>query len=182
MSVKQGSKLSWLIQLVEKEGMSLMKRSVMVSYCVVAVLTAIFGMSAATVAQADTPGPHPHYLHALSDLRYARGWLTALGQNNVMGREMDAEVNIDKAIADIKSASIDDGKDLKDHPPIDVTVKHKARLVKALDLLRGVRKDLRVDEDDKKALGWRKKALEHVGLAIDATKQAIKDAINDAGA
>src|SRR5579862_5310722 len=79
-------------------------------------------------ARADTPGEHPHYLRALSDLRYARAWLTALGENNVMGREMDAVVNIDKAIADIKRASIDDGKDLKDHPPVDANLKHKGRL------------------------------------------------------
>jgi hypothetical protein len=121
-------------------------------------------------------------LHALSDLRYARGWLTALGENNVMGRELDAVANIDKAIADIKSASIDDGKDLKFHPPVDVSVKHKARLIKALDLIKGAQADLAVEEDDQKALGWRQKAQQHVQAAIDATNQAIKDAIHDVGA
>ena len=103
--------------------------------------------------RADTPGEHPHYLHALSDLRYARAWLTALGENNVMGREMDAVVNIDKAIGDIKRASIDDGKDLNDHPPVDANLKHKGRLHKAMALLTSARKDLRFDEGDKR-LAW----------------------------
>lgn len=159
-----------------------MKRTWTVSYTLIAAVAAMLAMSLSTVARADTPGPHPHYLHALSDLRMARAWLTALGENNVMGREMDSVGNIDKAIADVKSASIDDGKDLNDHPPVDVKVKHKARLIKALDLLRGAKKDLDYDEDDHKALGWRHKAQKHTQDAINATKQAIKDAISDVGA
>jgi hypothetical protein len=130
-------------------------------------------------ARADTPGEHPHYLRALSDLRYARAWLTALGENNVMGREMDAVVNIDKAIGDIKRASIDDGKDLNDHPPVDAKIKHKGRLHKVMALLSSARKDLRFKEDDKAALGWRKAALEHVNDAAKADKQAINDVRND---
>ena len=130
-------------------------------------------------ARADTPGEHPHYLHALSDLRTARAWLTAAGENNVMGREMDAVVNIDKAIGDIKRASIDDGKDLKDHPPIDAKLKHKGRLHRAEALIVSARKDLQFEEDDKKALGWRKEAIKHVNEAAKADKQAINDVKND---
>lgn len=147
-----------------------------------AALSALLVTGLAGGAKADTPGPHPHYLHALSDLRHARGWLTALGENNVMGREMDAVTNIDKAIDDIHSAAIDDGKDLHDHPPIDTSVKHKRRLIKALDLLKSAHRDLSFDEDDKKALGWRRRAIKHVDDAINATKQAINDALNDTGA
>ncbi len=126
-------------------------------------------------------GPeHPHYLHALSDLRAARGWLTALGENNVMGREMDAVVHIDKSIGEIKRAAIDDGKDLKDHPPIDANIKHKGRLHKAEALLQSALKDLKFEEDDKKALGWRKAAIKNVEDALKADKQAINDVKNDA--
>ena len=141
----------------------------------------LFGLVAGNVsgARADTPGEHPHYLHALSDLRFARAWLTALGENNVMGREMDAVANIDKAIADIKRASIDDGKDLNDHPPVDARLKHKGRLHKALALLDSARKDLRFDETDKAARAWRKPAVAHVTDAIKADKQAITDVRND---
>ena len=132
-----------------------------------------------TGVRADTPGEHPHYLHALSDLRSARAWLTAGGENNVMGREMDAVVNIDKAIGEIKRASIDDGKDLKDHLPIDANLKHKGRLHKAMALLTSARKDLQYEEDDKRALGWRRAALKHVNEAAKADKQAINDVRND---
>ena len=135
-----------------------------------------------TTGTPGTPGPHPHYLHALSDLRDARALLTALGENNVMGRELDAVVNIDKTIAEIKRASIDDGKNLNDHPPVDANIKHKARLIKARKLLDSSLKDLNYDEDDHKALHWREKAIKHDNDAIDATKQTIKDAISDVGA
>ena len=130
-------------------------------------------------ARADTPGEYPHYLHALTDLRFARAWLTAGGANNVMGREMDAVVNIDKAIGEIKRAAIDDGKDLMDHPPIDAGLKHKGRLHKAMALLTSARKDLQFEEDDKQALGWRRAALKHVNDAAKADKQAIIDVKND---
>ena len=130
-------------------------------------------------AWAVTPGEHPHYLHALSDLRAARAWLTAGGENNVMGREMDAVVHIDKAIGEIKRASIDDGKDIQDHPPIDANLKHKGRLHKAMALLTSARKDLQFEEDDKKALGWRKDAVKHVNEAVKADKQAINDVKKD---
>jgi len=122
---------------------------------------------------------HPHYLHALSDLRHARGWLTALGENNVMGREMDAVAKIDKAIGELKRASIDDGKDLKDHPPVDAHAKHKGRLHKSLALLESALRDIKFEEDDMKALGWRKAAIHHVEDAIKANKQAINDVKND---
>lgn len=133
----------------------------------------------AAVGRADTSGEHPHYLHALSDLRAARAWLTTAGANNVMGREMDAVVNIDMAIGDIKRAAIDDGKDLMDHPPIDANLKHKGRLHKAMALLTSARKDLQFVEGDRKALGWRKEALKHVNEAAKADKQAINDVKND---
>jgi hypothetical protein len=132
-----------------------------------------------SVAHAQMPEPHPHYLRALSDLRAARAWLTALGENNVMGREMDAVTNIDKAIADIKQAAIDDGKDLNDHPPIDAHLKHRGRLHRALALINSARKDLRYAEGNPAALGWRKGALKHVNDAARADQQAIRDVRND---
>ncbi|MES1196581.1 MAG: hypothetical protein ABUL58_06520, partial [Steroidobacter sp.] len=72
------------------------------------------------LANADDHG-HPHYLHALSDLRTAR-WLlenrpadgAANAQKAVAVREIDA------AIGEIKRASIDDGRGIHDHAEIDV--------------------------------------------------------------
>ena len=145
-------------------------------------MAAMLAVSSTGVARADTPGPHPHYLHALSDLRHARAWLTALGENNVMGREMDAVANIDKTIADLKQASIDDGKDLNDHPPVDTTIKHGRRLHNALDLLKSARKDIDFTEGDPAALGWRDGARKHLDDAIKATHEAMRDAKDDKAA
>jgi hypothetical protein len=142
-------------------------------------LICALSVTALSGARAADPNQHPHYLHAQSDLRFARGWLTALGENNVMGREMDGVANIDKAIHEINRADIDDGKDIHDHPPIDTSVKHKGRLHKALDLLQSSKKDLEFNEDDKAALGWRKAALKHVQDAIKAVHGAINDVKND---
>jgi hypothetical protein len=72
------------------------------------------------IASADNPGRHPHYLHALSDLRYGRALLNKLAMNEHRDElESQAIGKIDAAIKTIKAASIDDGKNLNDHPPID---------------------------------------------------------------
>lgn len=54
----------------------------------------ILGLIGGGLSTARADDMHPHYLRALSDLRYARAWVTALGENNVMGREMDVVVHI----------------------------------------------------------------------------------------
>ena len=70
-------------------------------------------------APAQVPGPHPAYLHALSDLRMARAYLDQIAWPPVQKDEEHAIREIDAAIGEIKRASIDDGKNLEDHPPID---------------------------------------------------------------
>src|SRR5580704_9289969 len=70
-------------------------------------------------ANADLPGKHPAYLHALSDLRAARWMLEHRpGDAAVSEHEDMAIMEIDKAIGEIKHAAIDDGKDIHDHPPM----------------------------------------------------------------
>ena len=70
----------------------------------------------ALTANADLPGKHPYYLHALSDLRAARWMLEHRpGDAAVSGQEDVAITEIDAAIGEIKRASIDDGKDIHDH-------------------------------------------------------------------
>src|SRR5208282_5996186 len=80
------------------------------------------------VASAGSPAHHPHYLHALSDLRHARALLDRLAMNEDRDEmEQRAIERIDEAIHEIKRASIDDGKNLEDHPPIDVHLKRGER-------------------------------------------------------
>jgi hypothetical protein len=131
-------------------------------------------------AQAQqVPGPHPEYLHALSDLRLARAYLDELGPNiHVDNRSQLAISEIDEAMNAIKKASIDDGKNLHEHPPIDVHLGHKDRFKTAEHLLHKVHDDLSHAEDVPQARGLRNNALFHVDKAWHATQDALNAATN----
>jgi len=117
---------------------------------------------------------HPYYLHALSDLRVAR-WLIdhRPGGWERTGDEIAAIDRIDQAIKAIKKASIDDGKDLADHPRVDERADHIGRLHEALDYLEKARRDVNQDEDNIFADGLKDRALKHINEAIRRTKLAI---------
>src|SRR5580698_5775943 len=121
------------------------------------------------LANADLPGKHPAYLHALTDLRAAR-WM-------LEHRPGDAAVsaNEDAAIHEIKHAAIDDGKNVNDHPNVDVAADRPGRLHKALELLRKVHSDVAREEDDPATRGLRDRAVGHIDGAIHATEHAIGD-------
>ena len=119
-------------------------------------------------------GPHPYYLHALSDLRAARWMIEHRPGNWVQTQDEIAAVNrIDAAIGEIKKASIEDGKNLEDHPHVDEAVDHPGRVHAALDYLRKARKDISHDEDNMFAQGLQARAYGHIDGAIDAVKRAI---------
>jgi hypothetical protein len=123
---------------------------------------------------ADMPGKHPAYLHALTDLRTARWMLEHRpGDAAVSAREDVAVAEIDASINEIKHAAIDDGKDIHDHPNVDVPNNHPGHLHKALQLLRKVRNDIAREEDDPMTQGLRNRALGHVDAAIHATRDAL---------
>src|SRR5271168_931014 len=112
---------------------------------VIAFLVAI----CATLTFADEPGSHPAYLHALTDLRHARAHLERVTPSDRIDREEEhAIAEIDKAIAEIKRAAIDDGKDLNDHPPVDSHLGHAGRYHRALELLDKAHRDISEREDD----------------------------------
>ena len=128
-------------------------------------------------ARADQPGQHPAFLHALSDLRYARANLEKKGGDAQMKwDESTATGAIDRAIADIKQAAIDDGKNLADHPPVDAKEPRAGRLHKALDALEKARKDIKEKEDNSFANGLRDRAVADIDTAINFTKQGISNA------
>lgn len=118
------------------------------------------------------PGKHPAYLHALSDLRAAR-WLLyhQPGDAQVSSQEDVGITEIDAAIAEIKRASIDDGKDLKDHPAVDVQ-EHGSRLLRAIELLKKSRSDVAREEDNPEVRGLRQRSLEHIDRALHAAERA----------
>ena len=130
-------------------------------------------------ANADMPGKHPAYLHALSDLRAARWMLEHRpGDAAVSAQEDVAITEIDKAIGEIKKASIDDGKDIHDHPPVEVGNDRPGRLHKAVELLQKVHSDVAREEDDPFTRGLRDRAIMHIDEALHATQHAIGDVRN----
>ena len=132
----------------------------------------IAGRASAGVNSA--PADHPYYLHALSDLRAARWMIEHRPGNWVQSMdEQEAVRRIDKAIGEIKRASIEDGKNLEDHPPVDEHSDHAGRLHAALDFLRKARQDISHDEDNRFAQGLQARAYGHIDGAIDAVKRAI---------
>src|SRR5580693_6057757 len=129
------------------------------------------------LANADLPGKHPYYLHALSDLRTARWMLEHRpGDAAVSANEDVAITEIDAAIGEIKKAAIDDGKNVNDHPNVDVPGDHPGHLHKALELLRKVHSDVAREEDDPVTKGLKDRAIHHLDEAIHATEKGIADA------
>lgn len=119
-------------------------------------------------------GQHPYYLHALSDLRAAR-WMIEHRPGDWARTvdEIEAVKQIDAAIGEIKKASIEDGKDIMDHPKVDERNDHNGRLHEAADFLRKARQDISHDEDNAFAQGLQGRAYMHIDAAINATKRAI---------
>ncbi len=125
---------------------------------------------------------HPHYLHSLSDLRAARWQIEHRPGNWQMSvDEVNAVKQIDETINDIKKASIDDGKDLNDHPKADEVQDHVGRLHKAVEFLKKAQGDVNQEEDNGFAQGLQGKALKHINDAIKLTEKAISDSQQSGG-
>jgi hypothetical protein len=138
-----------------------------------AVLFFSFVLSGKAEAR-DTYSPHPYYLHALSDLRTARWMIEHRPGNWAQTQdEIEAVHRIDAAIGEIKKASIEDGKNIADHPHVDERPDHSGRLHAALDYLRKARQDIGHDEDNVFAQGLQARAYGHIDGAINAVKRAI---------
>jgi len=128
-------------------------------------------------APATGGGAHPAYLHALSDLRNARANIDRKGgDRNMKWDEAVAIGAIDRAIADIKAAAIDDGKNLEDHPPVDAHEPRLGRLHKGLDALRAARHDVEQEEDNAYASGLRNRAIHDIDEAIRFVEAGIQAA------
>jgi hypothetical protein len=119
---------------------------------------------------------HPAYLHALSDLRAAR-WLIEHrpGDWAQTNDEVEAVHRIDAAINEIKAASIDDGKNLNDHPPVDEAPEHRGRIRAALEYLRKARADVAQPENNGFANGLQARAIQHIDGAIQAARKVFRD-------
>jgi hypothetical protein len=142
------------------------------------VLTAVFFAAAAPVAmQAEVPGPHPAYLHALSDLRAARHYLNDGWAWAPVKHDDDVAIHeIDAAINEIKQASIDDGKGLNDPFHMDANLSAHDRFRKANELLLAAHNDLARAEDVPQARGLRDRASLHIDRAHEVVDKAQQTA------
>jgi hypothetical protein len=136
--------------------------------------TAVALVLAMGASGSPSPGKHPHYLHALSDLREARAHLQRPDGGELREQEREAIHAIDKAIGEIKKASIDDGKNLNDHPPVDNHMQWGGRLHRALELLDSARRDCTQEEDDPYARGLQARAIAHIDKARHHVEEAIQ--------
>jgi hypothetical protein len=141
----------------------------------------VLGFAQASASARQLPGKHPGYLHALSDLRSARWFLNhQAGDSKVYAGEDTAITEIESAIREIKKASIDDGKDLNDHPNIDVK-EHGSRLLRAIEAIKSAHDDISGEEDNPEVSGLRRQALDHIRKAQDATVRAHAEWLKETG-
>lgn len=139
-------------------------------------LTLIASFASLNAAGADLPGKHPAYLHALTDLRAARWNLEhRAGDAAVSSQEDVAIVETDRAIGEARKAAMEDGKNIENHPQEDAALDRPGRLHHAMELLRKAKEDVAREEDNPQARELRDRIVEHVDLALEATRHAIRD-------
>jgi hypothetical protein len=137
------------------------------------IAAATVALFAAAPTFADTPGRHPAYLHALSDLRDARAHLEHFSSDPADRAEEHAISHIDKAIDEIKRASIMDGKNIQDHMPVDTHLGRHDRFVKAMELLDKAKRDVSGEEDQPDTQGLQRRVIMHIDEARGSVQHAI---------
>ena len=144
------------------------------STTVLAAFALCASFTALSANAADLPGRHPAYLHALSDLRDARWNLEhRAGDAAVSSQEDVAIVETDRAIQEAKTAAMEDGKNIYQHPPEDAHLDFRGRLHHADELLHKARNDVAQGESNGAAVDLRNRVVGHIDAAIAATERAI---------
>jgi hypothetical protein len=134
---------------------------------------ALCGLLGLSTLAAQAQDDHPHYRHALTELRMARAYLGHGDDRNMVGDERQALHAIDDAIEQLRSGDIRPGRDDADRPSVDANLSHRDRLQKAATLLDDARRDLAIDEDHRAAVDWRRKALTDVNTAFQSTQHVL---------
>jgi hypothetical protein len=129
-------------------------------------------------AVADTPGAHPRYLHALSDLRLARAHVArvmAVTPNGRMyaeeGRALD---QIDHALTEVTDLAADTGKSLNDQPAVDQRQAPADHMRAALQLLDEAQRDVDEHESDPRLHELKHRAVQYIEEARRAVRHAIE--------
>jgi hypothetical protein len=134
---------------------------------------AFFVALACSAALADTPGKHPAYLHARSDLAKARQLMNQPEEGNVAAQLRNAVNEVNQAIGEIDRAAVLDRKDMDDHPPIDANLKCLNKFHEIFRLLHSAQKDIDREEDNPASRAWRNKANGDINDAIKFVKKAL---------
>jgi len=148
-----------------------MKRSLLSCFAALGLAALVWTGS----SPADTPGRHPRYLHARTDLRTAQWLLRVQDEPNVMHHIHRVDEAIDRAVAEIDHAAVIDHKDIIEHPRIDANLNRPGRFQKAMALLRSARADIAREEDNPRAIGWRDRAYHHIDEAMEQLRRAAID-------
>ncbi len=127
----------------------------------------------------DTPGRHPAYLHARTDLRRAEHLLDWRELGNVRNDLDDAANHVRAAIKEIDAAAAWDRKDLIDNPPVDTYPDRAGRFRAIAQFLSGAKRDIEREEDNPAAREWRTRALKHIDHSIAALRHAARDEWRD---
>lgn len=127
------------------------------------------------IGSANTPGRHPRYLSARTDLRTAQWYLRVKDEPNVMEHIRGVDDSCEKAVQYIDRAAYMDQKNLEDHPNIDQNLERKGRFEKVMALLQRAHSDVTQPEDDQRAMEARTQAIHYIDAAMDQLKRASHD-------
>jgi hypothetical protein len=136
-------------------------------------LLALAAIGAATPAQAQQ---EPHYLAALSELRTARDYIQSDERPQFKGERHHAVDEINKAIAEIKHAAWDDGKQTK-YAQSQGAANAWTPMHQAEHFLDGARAHVAQGVDTPANTGLRDRALMH----IDEAERTIGNIIHQVG-
>jgi len=141
---------------------------------VLSTLFCLIGVSV-PLALTQTPGSHPEYTNARSDLRAAQILMRVHDDRDVMNKLKVADVEIDKAVWEIDHAGVLDKMKINEHPPVNMSFDRVGRFQKVRDLLVNARSIVEHKESDAKAAPWREEALKRINTALGLVKQAASD-------
>jgi hypothetical protein len=129
----------------------------------------------AALGSADTPGRHPAYLHARTDLRRAERLMEAPEEPNVRRDLAAAGHEAQEAIHEMDAAARWDRKDMFDNPPIDTYPDRPGRFHAIGQFLFSARRDIEREEDNPAARVWRDRAIHHIDESIRLLRRAARD-------
>jgi hypothetical protein len=125
-------------------------------------------------ANAQMSGQHPNYLHAIRDLREARGLLQHNFTEPAHAKAASSAIpHIDEAINDLKRASKLDDKSLGAVPPPDNKMPDPGRFHKVSELLGAAHQACDGPDSDASAVPERDKAQKHIDAAAGIIKTVL---------